>query len=107
MAVSLVYVNAGDRAEAERIGRAAVESRLAAAANVVPGLRSIHRWQGELRERDEALLVLKTQPAMVERLVAEIRARHGYECPSILTVAAESGDPAYEAWVVAETGGAA
>jgi periplasmic divalent cation tolerance protein len=103
MAVNLVYVNTADRAEAQRIGRALVESRLAAAANIVPQVSSIHRWRGEVREAAEALLVLKTTSALVGAVIERVRSMHAYECPSILAMPVEAGNPDYLAWVEAET----
>ena len=105
MTVALVYVNTADRAEALRIGRAMVEARLAAAANVIPGVSSIYRWQGEVHEAAEAMLVLKTAAEQTGRLVEAVKAMHGYDCPGILAVTADGGNPDYLAWVERETGG--
>lgn len=101
--VSIVYVNTADGDEARRIGRALVEARLAAAANVLPAVSSVFRWQGEIRERPEAILILKTRTDLVGRAVETIRAMHGYACPSILAVPVQNGNPDYLAWVSAET----
>lgn len=105
MSASLVYVNTGDRAEALRIGRALVDARLAAGANVVPEISSIYRWQGEVRERTEAMLILKTSSEMVDEIVDRIRSLHSYECPSIVAVPVSAGNPDYLSWVGRETGG--
>lgn len=107
MSVSLVYVNTADRAEALHIGRVLVEARLAAGANIVPEISSIYRWQGEVREGTEAMLVLKTRSELVDEIVGKVRSLHSYECPSIVAVPVTAGNPDYLAWVDHETGGAA
>jgi len=106
MSVSLVYINTADRAEALRIGRALVEDGLAAAANVIPEISSIYNWQNEIREASEAMLVLKTQSALLDEIVGRVRALHSYECPAIVAVPVDGGNPTYLDWVKRETGGA-
>lgn len=107
MSVSLVYVNTADSAEALRIGRALVESRLAASANVISEISSIYHWQNEVREKGESMLILKTRPELVDEIVARVQALHSYECPSIVAVPVAAGNPEYLDWVNRETGGTA
>lgn len=99
----LVYVTAGDRQAALALGRACVEARLAACANVIDGMRSVYRWQGEIEEADEAVLILKTRRARLEALCAAIRARHDYDCPCVVALPIIGGNPDYLAWILAET----
>jgi periplasmic divalent cation tolerance protein len=107
MSVSLVYVNTADRAEALTIGRALVEAGLAASANVVPEIYSVYDWQGEIKERSEAVLILKTKSALLDDIVDRVQALHSYECPAIVAVPVTGGNPDYLDWVERETGGAA
>ena len=103
----LVYVTAADVEEARRIGRRAVEERLAACANVYPQIFSYYWWQGELVEDREAVVILKTRRALVPRVIAAVRSWHSYTVPAILAVELRDGNPDYLAWLRAETGGAA
>ena len=105
MSVSLVYVNTADRAEALHIGRVLVEARLAAGANVISEISSVYRWQGEVKEGTEAMLVLKTRSELVDEIVGKVRTLHSYECPSIVAVPATAGNLDYLAWVDRETRG--
>ncbi len=59
--VELALVTAPDAETAERIARALVGERLAACVNLVPGLRSIYRWEGRVESEAEVLLVVKTR----------------------------------------------
>ena len=106
----LVYITTADEAEALRIGRALVERRLAACANVVPAIRSIYWWEGRLVEDGEALLFLKTRAGVLDRLIAAVRELHSYSVPCITAFPVVGGNPDYLAWVSAEVpedGGAA
>jgi periplasmic divalent cation tolerance protein len=105
MAVMILYVTTSDAGEALRIGRAVVEARLAACANVLPAMRSVYRWEGRLQESDEAVLVLKTTEALLEALVERVKALHSYDCPCIEALPVVGGHPAFLDWVVQETQG--
>ncbi|MDW8399320.1 MAG: divalent-cation tolerance protein CutA [Acetobacteraceae bacterium] len=94
-----VYVTAADRAEAARIGRACVEERLAACANILPGHSAIYRWQGRIEEAEEGALVLKTTAARFVALRARIRALSSYTTPCILALPAAAGDADFLSWL--------
>ena len=96
---------APDAEQAARIGRALVEERLIACANLVPGLTSIYRWQGEVRQEAEVLLVMKTRRALVERLKARLPQLHPYEVPELVVTPVMEGLEAYCRWVRDETDG--
>ena len=98
-----VYVTAAARAQAEAIGQALVEERLAACANVIDGLTSIYRWEGAIRRDREAAVLLKTRAALLPRLEARIRELHTYEVPCIVAWAIAGGSEAYLAWIAGQT----
>ena len=102
MRVVLVEITAPSLAEAERIGRALVEERLASCANLLGGMRSIYRWKGRVEEADETLLLVKTVEAALPALVERVRALHSYECPCVAAFPIGGGNPDYLAWVAAE-----
>lgn len=105
MAVMLVYVTTGDAAEALAIGRAAVTARLAACANIIPGMRSVYRWEGKVQESDETVLVLKTSEAQLERLIERVKSLHSYDCPCIEALPVTGGYQPFLDWVAQETQG--
>ncbi len=100
----VVLVTAPTAEKAAEIARAVVEERLAACGNVVPGLRSIYRWEGKVQDDAEALLVLKTTRARFEALRDRVLALHPYEVPEVLALPVEAGSAGYLAWIAAETG---
>ncbi|MDT8342367.1 MAG: divalent-cation tolerance protein CutA [Longimicrobiales bacterium] len=85
--------------EARLLARRVVEERLAACANLIPGVESVYRWQGGVEEAAETLLVLKTTAARVEALRARVRALHSYDVPEFLVLPVEGGLEPYLAWV--------
>ncbi len=94
-----------DAEQAARIGRALVEERLIACASLIPGLTSIYRWQGEVQQEAEVLLVMKTRRALVERLKARLPQLHPYEVPELIVTPVMEGLEAYCRWVRDETDG--
>ena len=99
----VVLVTAPSADAAAGIARAVVEERLAACGNVLPGVRSIYRWEGKLQDEPEVLLVLKTQrrhfPALRERILA----LHPYEVPEVIALPVEAGSAAYLDWIAKST----
>ena len=84
---------------ARRIADVLVEERLAACVSVLPGLRSVYRWQGAVEHADEVLLLIKTVRARLEPLSTRIAALHPHELPEVIAVEASGGLSAYLDWV--------
>lgn len=95
----LIYVTAPDQTVAEGIGRSLVEEGLAACANVLPGMRSVYRWQGAVESADEAVLLVKTTPAAVQRAMERIASLHPYQTPCAVALPISAGLPGYLAWL--------
>ena len=99
----ICFCTCPDTDTAERLGEALVEERLAACVNILPGLRSVYRWQAEVERADETLLLIKTVRERFDALSARIKALHPHELPEVLAVEAAAGLPAYLRWVADET----
>ena len=97
----VVLVTAPSAETAAEVARALVEEGLAACGNVVPGLRSIYRWQGQVHDEAEALLVLKTERRLLEALKARLPALHPYQVPELLALPVEGGLAPYLEWIAA------
>lgn len=95
----VVLVTAPDAEVGARIGRALVEEGLAACANLVPGIRSIYRWEGAVHDDAEVLLILKTRAALSAALAARVRALHPYQLPEVLALPVAGGSEPYLDWV--------
>src|SRR5687768_13305402 len=82
----VVMVTAPDLKTARRIARAALKKKLAACANLIPGLESHYWWKGKLESSREILLLLKTDRKKVAALEGTIRSVHPYETPEFITL---------------------
>jgi periplasmic divalent cation tolerance protein len=95
----LVLTTAGSKEEARKIGRALVERLLAACVNIVPHVRSIYRWEGEVEEAEEWLLIIKTTRAAFERTRDAICELHSYDVPECICLPIEDGSVEYLSWI--------
>ena len=98
-----VYVTASSPEEAEQIGRGAVAAHLAACANILPGMRSIYRWQGAIETAAETVLIFKTQRSMLNALTRFVIERHSCDCPCVVALSIEGGNIAYLDWIAEQT----
>lgn len=101
MSTRLVFVTCPSPDVAANLAKSLVEERLAACGNIIPGLRSIYRWEGKVHDEAECLLLLKTTAGGYPALEARVKALHPYDVPEILAVTAAAGLPAYVQWVAA------
>lgn len=95
----VILVSVGSREEGERIAAALVGEQLAACVNILGPMRSIYRWENEVRRDDEWLLVIKAPTTQFEALAARVRALHSYETPEVIAVPITAGSEAYLEWV--------
>ena len=97
--VLLELSTAASSEEGIGIGRRLVEERLAACVNVVPSVRSLYWWEGEVQEADEAVLMIKTRRDRYPELERRLQALHSYTVPEIVALPIVAGSAAYLGWV--------
>ena len=98
-------MTAGSRDEASIVADALLAARLAACVQILGPIESRYWWQGAREQASEWLCIVKTRSGLVDDVVAAVRAVHSYETPEILAVPVIGGDPAYLAWLEAESSG--
>jgi periplasmic divalent cation tolerance protein len=98
---SIVFITTANEADAAAIGRALVEERLAACANLIGPIRSIYRWRDAVEDASEHLLLIKTRASLFPALQARVRRLHPYEVPEIVAVEIKQGSPPYLDWLAA------
>jgi periplasmic divalent cation tolerance protein len=96
-------VTAPSEEVAADLARAVLHERLAACVNVIGGVRSMFRWQGEIAEASEVLLLLKTRGDRVDALRSRVVSLHPYEVPEFVVLPIAEGLEAYLGWIRAET----
>lgn len=103
MSAVFAYVTTKDREEALRIGKALVESRLAACANILDGMRSVYRWEGKVEEASETVLLVKTDGSRTQAVIDKVKEMHSYDCPCVAVWPLTGGNPDYLDWIRKES----
>ena len=98
-----VYTTYPSLVEAERIGKAVLERRLAACVNILPGMISHYWWEGAIERGEEVVMIIKTRASLAESVRAAVKEMHSYTTPAILVLPIESGEPGYLDWLMKET----
>ena len=94
----LVLVTAPDTKTAHALARAALNARLVACVNLIPGLESLYWWQGKLEIGKEVLMLLKTTRPRVAALEKLILSKHPYDTAEFIIVPIAGGAKRYFAW---------
>ncbi len=97
----LVLVTAPDLKSARALARSALESRLAACVNLLPGIESHYWWQGKLESTAEVLLLCKTTRPRLVALKKLILAKHPYDTPEFVALSLDAGSKPYLDWLAA------
>ncbi|WP_295392314.1 divalent-cation tolerance protein CutA [uncultured Thiodictyon sp.] len=99
----LVFCTCPDQETAARIAERLVGERLAACVNLLPGIASIYRWEGEVQRETEVLLLIKTVAGRLPALTETLRGLHPYQVPEIIALPIAAGLPDYLNWVTSCT----
>ncbi len=95
----LVLMTAPNEEVAERLARGLVEARLAACVSRVPGVLSTYRWQGEVKQDEEILLIAKSSTTRLEELARWVADVHPYDVPECITFKIAEVERAYATWM--------
>ena len=106
MNARLIYITAGSMDEARKIADAVIGERLAACVNILPGMISLYRWKGKVAADEEIVVIAKTCENLVEPLTARVAEIHSYDCPCIVAIPIDGGNPTFLSWIYEETANA-
>jgi len=95
----LIFCTCPTAEVAERLARSLVDESLAACVNILPGVRSVYRWQGEVEVAQEHLLLIKSPCSAYPAIEAAIKARHPYDVPEIVAIDIDRGAADYLKWI--------
>jgi periplasmic divalent cation tolerance protein len=91
--------------EAAKLARVLVEARVAACVTMVPGARSVYRWQGAIESAGECLLIIKSSRRLFEPLRMALEEAHAYDVPEVLAMPVVEGAPQYINWLEEQLAG--
>lgn len=94
--LAILYTTIDSLEKAEGLARQAIEARLAACINILPGMRSIYRWNGAVEASEENSMIFKTSANMLPMLERWLLQHHPYDTPAILKWSAASSEPFYQ-----------
>lgn len=95
----VIFVTTSSKEEGEKIGRALIEKKLAACANILSPISSIFSWQGKICHEEESLIIIKSRKDCFTRLVEEVKRLHSYSLPEIIALPLIEGSPDYLRWI--------
>lgn len=101
----VVFTTLGSEADARALVNALLEARLIACGTLLPGARSIYRWEGRLTEEAEVVVLLKTGAAKWAALRAAVERHHPYQVPELLALPVSRGSQPYLSWLANEVAG--
>ena len=103
-AQQIIFNTCPDEDSAQMVANRLVMENLAACVNIVPGLTSIYKWDGEIQQGTELLLMIKTRDDLLNQAMERIAELHPYELPEIISVPIDNGLQAYLDWIDNSTG---
>lgn len=89
--------------EAVTLIKTLLERRLIACGQIVPGVRSLYRWNGKIADEAEVIVYLKTRAARLDSLEVAFAELHPYKVPELLALPVSAGLSKYLSWITAET----
>ena len=100
----LVYITTKDEEEALRIGKKLIQNRLASCINILPGMKSVYRWEGELIQDNEVVLIVKTHYSKLPEITEFVKSNHSYDCPCVVSfnLSEDEGNTEYLNWLLGE-----
>jgi periplasmic divalent cation tolerance protein len=99
----VVLTTVASEDEAVRLVRALLDRRIIACGTLLPGARSLYRWQGKTADEREVVIMLKTRSGCVDALKTAFGELHPYKVPELLALPVESGTEKYLDWIAGET----
>lgn len=100
----IILTTCPDQSYAEDLARQLIQAELAACVNIVPGLTSIYKWDGEIKTGTEVQLIIKTRSTNYPQIEQYITSLHPYELPEIISVPITNALPDYLQWIDFATG---
>lgn len=100
----MIITTVSSETEAKKISKFLLDERLVACVNIIPNITSIYRWNDEIQEEKELLMLFKTKIELEEKVIAKIKQLHSYDVPAIYAIkSTEKIFESYYQWIKDET----
>ncbi|MBU1934655.1 divalent-cation tolerance protein CutA [Patescibacteria group bacterium] len=99
MKLSLGYITTPTKKEAKDIVLELLESGLIACGNIISGVESYFVWEEEIAKANEYVIIFKTRTRNENKIIRLVRDIHSYECPCVVFMSIEDGNPEFLKWV--------
>jgi len=100
--MKLLYIPIPSEEEAIKLAKALLAEGLIACANVLPAGVSVYKWEGEVQQQKEFVLIAKTTAEIGQKAMLRARDLHPYELPCILILPVDGALPEFTNWVSSE-----
>lgn len=104
MSHSLIYVTAPSEDVATQIASCLLEDKRIACANILPSMKSLYWWKGEIQKDTEVVLILKTVTSQFDSIAKKINKLHPYKCPCIVALPIDKGHSPFLQWIDQQVG---
>ena len=98
-----VYMTAESVEEAKSNGQILVGQNMAACVNLLENMTSIYKWEEKLEESQEVIMIAKTRKTLMPKLIETVNSLHSYDCPCILELPIQGGNPDFLSWIESQT----
>ncbi len=95
----VILVTAANPDEGRKIAHHLVEAQLAACVNILPAIESVYRWQSQVLEEEECLLIIKSAAALFAEIESAIARLHSYQTPEFICLPIVEGSHKYLRWI--------
>lgn len=96
---ALIWSTFATEADAERVANTMLDEGLIACANLIPGVRSLYRWNDERGEGREIAVLFKTDARQLDAAVTRLAELHPYDTPAIVGWRVDVATPATAEWL--------
>uniref|UniRef100_A0A6S9JPG5 NAD(P)H-hydrate epimerase n=1 Tax=Heterosigma akashiwo TaxID=2829 RepID=A0A6S9JPG5_HETAK len=101
----VTWITAPNEDEATTLAGKLVEGKMAACVNLIPGIKSIYSWKGNIEKDSEVLMMVKTRKSLLKGVTEFIASEHSYEVPETIAAQIIGGNSAYLKWLKDNTKG--
>lgn len=103
MEYHLAYITAADKEEARHLGKVLIQEKLVACINIIENMESMFFWDGSFQNESEVIVIAKTKATLVDDLISKVKESHSYDCPCVVTLPIQNGNPDFLNWISVET----